>query len=129
MTKQEMIEKLRKQADMLEAQGDYEAKAFHVWSREGLDDMLKDALVCYQDKTHSFGICRSETCAHNSHDPYMEGGTVFILCKEVGKDEDGNQLFVTPNNMVFAYDVKADGYHFAPHYNLIFKANEVMEEG
>lgn len=120
MTKQEMINELRKQADALEGKDGYEVREFCAWSKIGLEK-LGDALIRYQDKTHSWGYCRSETCAHNSHDPYMEGGTAFVLCKDVGKDENGNKLFTTPNGVVFAYDTMESGYHFAPYYNFEFK--------
>lgn len=121
MTKQELIESLRKQADALETQdGKFEVIEFFVWSKHGLDD-LGDALIRYQDKTHSWGCCRSETCAHNSHDPYMEGGTAFVFCKEIRNDENGDRLFTTSSGVVFAYNTETSGYHFAPYYNFQFK--------
>lgn len=113
-----MIEDLRAQADALEfpSQG-CEVKEFRVWSKRGLES-LGDALVRYQAGTHAWGYCRNETCAHNSHDTYIEGGTAFVLCKQAGKDENAVSLFTTPNGVVFTYDDSAPRYHFAPQYCL-----------
>ena len=119
MNKEQLIEELRKQANALESTDGFEVIEFAAWREP---TKLGSGLIRYQDKTHSSGYCRSETCLHNSHDPYMEGGTAYVKCKQVGIDETGNMQYVTPDGIVFTFNTFETGQHFAPPLNFKIKA-------
>ena len=113
MNKVELARKLRRQLELLEEEGEFEVQAFDVWAAP---DFLGEALVRVEENAWSSGYCMSETCAHNSHDPYSEGDTAFVLCRPVGEDEEGNDLYEAKGNgIVFGYRyAKDNGFHFAP---------------
>ena len=110
MTKDQMVQKLEGELQELKAEGEYEALPFNVWNPSSAREL--DGFIRWAENTHSWGYCRSETCAHNSHDPYIEGGTVFIRCRPIGN------RYITPGGAVFTYDTRSRGYHFAPYYRI-----------
>ena len=81
MTKQELMTKLESELATLRQEGEYSVKDFQVFDFPR-DVEFGSALVRRERRTWSWGSCRSETCAHNSHDPYMSGDTLFLLCSE-----------------------------------------------
>jgi len=50
----------------------------------------------------------------------MEGDSVYISCRSLGEDEEGNEMFETETGFVFAYrNKKENGYHFAPTMKIL----------
>lgn len=115
MDTKELAQKLREQLAALEAPPEnFSVRSFRVWSSYNLKG-LGDAVVRIERNSWSWGSCRSETCAHNSHDPYGQGDTVYITCRAIGEDEDGNEMYQTPGGVVFSYRYAKDsGYHYRP---------------
>ncbi len=107
MTVTEMIESLETQLTALRAEGEFTARAFDVDSSQAWPNGFP--LLRTQERGWSWGSCTSETCNHNSHDPYTEGPTIFVLCRPAGTD-----LFALPDGRLFRYIVTEPGYHFCP---------------
>mgnify|MGYP003395676339 CR=1 FL=1 len=115
-------EKLLRQLAALD-QMDFPPQTVKVWHlQEDVRAALGDALIRYQHHTWSWGHCRSETCAHNSHDPYTQGDAVFFNARQLEEDEKGNTLYILPSGLLLQYHFAHDnGYHFAPSARLLIK--------
>lgn len=120
MSTDELVQKLEAQLNALQAPpANFAVRNFNVWDGTGSGRPLESATVRIEKKTWSWGHCRSETCAHCSHDPYRSGDTVFVLCRPVGTNEESCQIFQTPDGLIFRYDSEQhNGYHFAPAANI-----------
>lgn len=98
----------------------FTVKPFTVWHGDQAGASIGSALIRIEYGTHSWGHCRSKTCAHNSHDPFMKGDTIFILCREIGKDAHQNMLYLLEDGRLLTYNTKSPGFHFAPHNAIEF---------
>ncbi|TSC69963.1 MAG: hypothetical protein G01um101449_473 [Parcubacteria group bacterium Gr01-1014_49] len=116
-----MITKLESELASLRQEGEYSVKDFEVFDFPR-DVDFGSALVRRERRTWSWGSCRSETCAHNSHDPYMSGDTLFLLCSEkLGESSNGWERFALQDGRIVEYRyAKENGYHFAPTASLRF---------
>lgn len=112
--KELLIARLEAQLAALRMEGEFRVEAFQVW------DLPSVEVVTVVPGGWSWGYCTSQTCNHYSHDPYQEGLLVWILCRKVGEDEEGNNRFVTPEGVVFSYYYEPRG-HFAPIARLVFE--------
>lgn len=116
MQKHELIAHLQAQLEALTAEGPYPIQELKVWVLSAdTVSALGAALVRSKRKAWSWGRCNSETCAHNSHDPYQTGDVVFFRAKPIGKSEDGDDLYLLPDGTILEYlDGQRNGFHFAP---------------
>jgi hypothetical protein len=57
----------------------------------------------------SWGFCTSETCNHNSHDPYMEGDVQFVYCRPTGVPD----VYELEDGRLVEYVYSENG-HYAP---------------
>jgi hypothetical protein len=117
MNTQDLKKKLETQLQALGDTGNFQVIPFDVfWVDRDVKEALDAALIRIERKTWSWGHCRSETCNHNSHDPYQDGHTAFVLCRPVGKDERGWQMYATESGLLFGYQYGREGRgrHFAP---------------
>lgn len=84
MTKEQMIATLEAQLASLKETGDFSVLAFQVWSLSHKTiAALGSALIRRELCSWSWGHCRSQTCSHNSHDPFARGETAFIACRQL----------------------------------------------
>ena len=114
-TASDLIEKLEAQLAARKADGEYIVESFDVWHGDNDFGAADADIIRVERNTWNWGHCRSETCSHNSHDPYSEGDTVFVRCKKIGNDEHGRQMYALPNGRIFVYVTGHNhGYHFAP---------------
>jgi hypothetical protein len=111
-----MIESLEKQLEMLKNEEDYTVHSFKVWKvKREMRQKLGSSLIREEKNAWNSGFCRSDTCFHNSHDPYEEGNLTYILCKEIGKSQNGNTVYKTKEGFIFEYVFAYDGgYHYNP---------------
>jgi len=109
MTKAELIGKLERQLALLRADDEYAIQAFKVlW----VDRDIAAVAATIQQRTWSMGWCMmSDACDHpHSHHPYTQGDTVFLLCRPVGRDEEGRKLFLLPDGRVVRYTSEHEQY-------------------
>ncbi len=114
--------KLKKQLERLDNQN-YEATCFEIWNHEQMPEALKESIIRVERDSWSWGHCTSETCNHNSHDPYDTGDTVWLNANYVGAGENGNALYESHTGIVFEH-VWRDRGHYAPIKKIV-----VREEG
>lgn len=121
MTKQALMIRLENELAILRQEGEYSVKDFKVFDAPR-DVELGSALVRREKRTWSWGSCRSETCNHNSHDPYTSGDTLFLLCSEkLGDSSNGWERFALQDGRLVEYRyAKEHGYYFAPTASLRF---------
>lgn len=115
MVIEELIKKLEGQLTVLRDGGEFPVHALQVFEFP-CSVLLGEAFVRLERWTWGFGYCRSETCMHTSHDPYMSGDTIFLRAKKIGTDTDEREtLYLLPNGKIARYKfAKESGYHFAP---------------
>lgn len=110
MNTQDLIAQLKTQIAALEAvSGEFSVIGFNVWSESQIPS------VRFEDNTWSWGHCTSETCNHNSHDPYSEGGTQYVYCRPIIGGRPN--LYILLDGGVFEYTHEGAG-HYAPSASL-----------
>ena len=114
MTVQELIKKLESQLETLKSTNGFRVHAFELYSGKYEAEKAEVPLVRYETNTGSYGYCRSETCNCNSHDPWTQTDTVFVLCKKIGEDEDGRDVYALSDGSLFYYYVDRDTGHYNP---------------
>ncbi len=120
--KQELIEKLRTQLEKLE-DPEWELQSFKVWHVP--DEIKKLDGTVVERHGWSWGYCQSETCNHNSHDPYMEGHIIHLPASHIGEDmglvgqgPEPAELYLTPSGAIIRYVYRSPELHFAPRISL-----------
>ncbi len=121
MTKNELVKKLEGQISKLK-KGEEEIQSIRLWCfREKEQKLIGDSLIRVERKSFSWGCCKSETCFHNSHDPYTEGDTIFFQGRKIGIDEENRTIFLLHNGKIIFYSIKDNGQHYTVDY--------ILEEG
>lgn len=119
MTVEQLKEKLQSQLQALNAAEEgMKPIALHVWgASQSVQAAMGDALIRVEKGSWSWGVCRSSTCAHSSHDPFQKGDSIFFLGKEIGWNARGDMLYALPNGTVLRYAHRRRG-HYAPAISL-----------
>lgn len=113
MTKIELIEELERQLDLLKSSTGFPAHKFDLWDKPEAIPVIR-----WDPDTWWWGVCTSETCAHNSHDPMQSGGTAFVMCRPIGL-RGGYEAYETEDGLIFIHNTKECGFHYAPNSSLV----------
>jgi hypothetical protein len=114
MNKADLIEYYKRLVQALEEPGEFSPIKFDIYR---VPDEFEEFIAHTESRGWSWGACVSDTCRHNSHDPYGEYPSVFVRARVV---DEVSGLYELPNGQVFWYVNEPHG-HYRPTRYLTFQ--------